>query len=229
MAVTGLNPYDLAKLLSGPCRVVYRAAPASFTFAPKRLADLMNQEHPYSLIDSWHDFGQTTPDGGQYGRAITTSGFQIDQATGDVATSVTDTTRTITATFAQLDSTLLQIMEQSASIDTIASASGEPAAKQVKFGTIDSLTNYAIALIGRRPKGQGADITEADGVVRGALVAAVLYNCEITGDSAAIQVARANLAACQLTFQAYPLSGTSQGQEHGFWEEETGPATITGS
>lgn len=219
MSVTGLNPYDLSNLLRGPCRVLYAPIAAEI---PANISKIIEPEGEYKPVGEWEDFGATTS-GAAYSRQFQTAGYAIEQATGNVDEEVTDAVRSISATFAEITPELLQIMEQAASIGTVAKAAGHSAEKQLKVGTIESLEPYRLAFIGRRPKGQGADVTQKDTVVRGALVAYVMYRGKLTGDQSAIQVARGQLSSASLTFQAYPESGQTAGQEHGLWMvEQTG-------
>jgi hypothetical protein len=209
--VIGLNPYDLSNLLSGPCRVLY--APLAQAI-PTKLKDILAVEGEYKPAGEWKNFGATSGPG-SYGRQFATSGLQIEQATGDVDQEVTDAVRTISAPFSEITPELLQIMEQSASVGTVAKAAGYSAEKQVKFGTVASLGSYRIAIISRRRVGLGADVTQKDAVMRGAMVASVLYRAKIVGDQASLQVARGQASSAQLTFQAYPDSTQTSGQEHG--------------
>ena len=81
MAVKGLNPYDLADLLKGPCRVLYAPFSAS---APEKLTDIIaTDEGKYDPVGEWLDFGATTQ-GTAYSRQFATAGYQIEQASGNV-------------------------------------------------------------------------------------------------------------------------------------------------
>jgi len=213
MAVTGLTPYDLSHLLRGPCRVLY--APLKQAI-PTKLKDIFKVEGEYEPAGEWKDFGATTS-GTSYNRQFQTAGYAIEQATGNVDEEVTDVVRAIQSTFSEITPELLQMMEQAASIGTVAKAAGYSAEKQVKTGTVESLEAYRVAFVARRPKGQGADVTEKGGTVRGALAAYCMYRGKLTGDQAALQVARGQLSSAALTFQAYPESGQASGQEHGIW------------
>lgn len=217
--VTGLNPYDLSKLLRGPCRVLY--APTKQAI-PGKISEIIEVEGEYKPKSEWKDFGSTTSAAG-YSRQFQTAGYTIEQATGNVDEEVTDAVRSIQGTFAEITPELLQMMEQAASIGTVAKAAGNVEEKQVKVGTVESIEAYRLAFIARRPKGLGADVTQKDATVRGALAAFVMYRGKIMGDQAALSVARGQLSSAQLAFQAYPESGKASGQEHGVWMlEQTG-------
>lgn len=212
-AVVGQTPYDLANLLKGPVRVLY--APLSWAI-PTKLKDIFAVEGEYKPVASVKDFGATAG-GGSYNRQFSTSGNQIDQATGDIDQEVTDVVRSIQAPFNEVTPELLQMMEGAQTIGTVAAAAGYSAEKQIKTGTVESLTAYRIIIVGRRAVGQGADVVQKDGVTRGALVAYCMYRGKIVGDQAALQLARGQLASANLGFQAYPEPGQKAGEEHGIW------------
>lgn len=227
MAVTGLNPYDLSKLLSGPCRVL-RGDPSSLSI-PADLLDIMAVEKAdsYAAARGWTDFGATT-EGTAYGRQIETSGYEIENTSGSVAESVTDVVRQVSVTMGEIEENALQILEQAPAVDDVAGNADRRPEKHVKFGSIDSLSRYRIAFLGRRPVGVGADVIEQDGTVRGAFVCGVLYTSSITADQAAIQLAKGQLASAPLTFKAFPEDGEEQGEETGLWIVEE-PGEIGGS
>ncbi len=227
MAVTGLNPYDLSKLLAGPCRVL-RALPGA-TDIPENLLDIIAVEKvdSYLAATGWTDFGATT-EGTAYGRAIETSGYEIENTTGTVAESVTDVVRTVAVTMGEIDGEALRIFEQASKVTMVEGTPDSRPEEHVKFGSIESLERQRIAFIGRRPVGVGADVIEQDGTVRGALVCGVLYTCSITGDQSAINLAKGQLSSAPLTFKAFPEDGQSQGEETGDWIAEV-PGEIGGS
>jgi hypothetical protein len=214
--VVGQNPYNLANLLKGPCRVLY--APLKQAI-PTKIKDIITPEGEYKPAGEWKDFGATTS-AAAYGRQFQTTGYQIEQATGDVEEDVTSVIRSIQGTFAEITPELLQMLEQAKTIGTVAKGSGYSAEKQVKVGTVESLESYRVAFLGRRSKGQGVDVTQKDGNVRGAFVVYCMYRGKLTGDQAALQLARGQLASAPLAFQAYPESGQAEGTEHGLWMVE---------
>lgn len=225
MAVKGLNPYDLSDLLKGPCRVL--RAPLD-TDVPTMISDIIGVDKGnYEPADGWLDFGATTQ-GTAYSRQFSESGTQIEQATGDVDSEITDVVRAVSASFAEISPELLQIFEQAANIDTVAAAKGHSAEKQVKFGTVESTEAYRIAFVGRRAKGQGSDVKESGGKVRGALVAGVLLRAKLTGDQASLALAKGQISSAGLTFQAFADSSQPEGEEHGLWMlEQAGTISAT--
>lgn len=224
---TGLNPYDLTKLLTGGARVLY--APTTVA-KPAKLTDVIVTDagsDQYLPATGWIDFGATTG-GAAYSRSIEETGYKIDQDTSDVISEVTGVVRGFAGTFNQVQPELLKIFEQAAAITTVAAGAHSSQEKQVKFGTIQTLDRYRIAVIGRKAKGIGADVTQSNGTVRGAFVMAVLYSCAISGDQAQVEMAPGSMAGLPLGFQGYPESGVAQGQEYGFWTEEQS-GTISAS
>lgn len=217
--VTGLNPFDLAKLLSGPCRVL-RSDPTTEPI-PTNITDIIaNQKaDEYAAAGGWIDLGALVS-GVPYTRQIETSGFEIENTNGTVAESVTDVVRMVQATMGEIDSEALRIFEQAAKVEEVAGNEDRRPERHVKFGSIESLERYRIAFVGRRPRGVGGDVIEPDGTVRGAFVCGLLYTCSITGDQTAIQLAKGQLSSAPLTFKAFPEGGEAQGEETGDWIEE---------
>jgi hypothetical protein len=219
----GLNTFTLGNLLKGPCNVLY--ADPAVVDAPANIADIFDPDGGgYELAEGWKQFGATTA-GTAYGRQFSTTGYVIEQATGNVDEEVTEVVRTVQATFGEVTPELLQMLEQATNLTTVAKAKGRSAEKQVRTGTVESLKNYLIAFVGRRLTGQGADVTESGGKVRGAFVVGGLNKAKITGDQVALQLARGQLASAALTLQAYIDDSQPEGEEHGFWFAEQ-PGTI---
>lgn len=219
----GLNTFNLNNLLKGPCSVLY--ADPTDVAAPANIADIFDPDGGgYALKEGWKVFGATTA-GTAYSRQFTTQGYQIEQATGNVDEDVTDVVRAVQLTAGEISAEVLQILEQAAEITTVAKAKGRSAEKQIRTGTVESLANYRVAFVGRRLVGKGADVTESGGKVRGAFAVGGLWTAKITGDQAAIQVARGQLAGAPLTLQAYIDDSQPEGEEHGFWFLEE-PGTI---
>lgn len=225
--VTGLTPYNLSKLLAGPCRALW--ADPSVTVVPENLLKIFAVEKvdSYAPAAGWSDFGALV-EGAAYGRSIETSAYEIENTTSSVAETITDVVRTISLNQGELDSAVLQEFEQAGKPTTVAGTSERRPEKHVKFGSIESLGRRRIAFTARRPVGVGSDVIEADGTVRGAIVCGVLYTCSISGDQSAISIAKGQLASAPLTFKAFPEGGQAQGEETGLWIEET-PGTIGAS
>lgn len=221
MPSTGITPYDLGNLLKGPTPFIY--ALASEVAVPATIADILDPDDPlHPLKEGWLHGGATTGPS-SYGRQFSTAGYAIEQATGNVDEDVTDTVRSITVPVGEITPELLQVLEQAPAIDTVAKAKGRSAEKQVRVGSIETLENYRVCFLGRRLKGKGSDVTMSGGKARGAFAVYCMYMAKITGDQAAIQVGRGQLASAPLTFQAYPDDTQEAGEEHGVWLlEESG-------
>jgi hypothetical protein len=225
--VKGLNPYDLSQLLAGPCRALW--ALPSETSIPTSLLDIFAVEKvdEYVPAEGWTDFGALV-EGAAYNRSIETSGYEIENTTGNVAESVTDVVRGVSLNRGELNADTLQDFEQAAAIEEVPAAAGRRPERHVKFGSIESLGRRRIAFVARRPVGVGADVIEQNGHVRGAIVCGVLYTCGLSGDSSAIQMAKGSLSSAPMTLKAFPEGGEAQGEETGLWIEET-PGEIGGS
>lgn len=219
-AVTGLNPYDLSKLLAGPCRALW--ADPTVTDLPDNLLDIIAVEKAdfYAPAAGYTDFGALV-EGAAYGRSIETTGYEIENTTGTVAESVTDVVRSVSINRGELTADALREFEQAAKVAEVAGGADHRPEKHVKFGSIEALGRKRIVFIARRPVGVGADVIEQDGTVRGAFVAGYLYTCSLSGDQSSISIAKGQLSSAPLTFKAFPEGGEAQGEETGRWIEET--------
>lgn len=224
---TGVLPFNLANLLGGAVRVLWAPIDEDLPTDP---SDIFDQTGPdYLPNGTWEDFGAAV-DGSEYGRAIESSGNEIEQSTSTVLEEITGTQRTFTTSIAEITPEHLAMIEETpeASIDDIAAAAGHSAFKKVPFGNISSQTRRRIAFVARRAKGAGADVTEPGGRVRGAFEVGVLYACTLTADSTSIAFAKGNLASAAVTFKAFPVEGLDSGEEVGAHFEEIA-GTIAGS
>jgi hypothetical protein len=224
--VTGLTPYDLSKLLAGPCRALWVPTTVAIPEDPTDIFAVEKADE-YAPVGEWTDFGALV-EGAAYNRSIETSGYEIENTTGTVAETVTDVVRSLSLNRGELTADALQEFEQAPEVEAVAGTAGSRPGKKVKFGSIESLGRKRIAFAAQRPTGVGADVIEQDGHVRGALVVACLYTCGLLGDQSAIGVAKGQLSSAPLGFKAFPEGGQPQGQEVGWWFEET-PGEIGAS
>jgi hypothetical protein len=217
-------PFDLTKLLSGRVRIVH--APISVA-VPTRIADIVGQVSPYTVVGDWEDGGST---GGpaQVSRNLQVAGFNIQQTTGTVLEEPSEVTRQISAPFAEITPELLAMFEESPGVDTITAAANKGAEKQVPFGSILELTNRRIALIGRLKKSQVL-VTEPGGATRGAMVAFIAHRVTLAADNAQISFGEGDLVQVPMTFTLLndPTIST-EGEEAGKWAIETA-STIASS
>ena len=94
---------------------------------------------------------------------------------------VTEITRTIEISFADLRPEHLKMIEQgSAAVETVAAAAGASAQKVVRFGSFTSLTRYRFAFIARRPLAAGA-VVESGSTERGRFFMGVAYQAQLCG------------------------------------------------
>lgn len=221
--MAGFFKYDLNKLFGGAVRVLY--APLSVT-KPDDLSDIIDLVSPYAVKTGWIDLGAT---GGpfQYSRNLTVAGWNIQQATAAAFEEPTDVTRSFSVPAAEVKPEILEILEESTGIDTIAAAALKSAQKAVPFGNIEDLTPYRVAFIGRRKKAQGLVTEGAGGLTRGALAGAVAFYATITADNAQISVAEGDMSTVPLNFSVKPdPAATVEGEESGIWLFEDAGQTI---
>ena len=129
--VTGAFPYDIDHLLGGRARVLF--APTTEPL-PGDISDLVDMTSPYAVNGSWEDLGATR-DAASYSRSIGTEGYEIQQATGLVLEEITEVSRQLQVSIAEIKPEHLQIIEEAASVGTIAAAAGVSAQKSVEFGS----------------------------------------------------------------------------------------------
>lgn len=219
MPTTGLNPYNLNKLLGGPARVLWAASTVA---RPTKLTDVIaTDDGIYAPKTGWNDFGATTGPF-NYGRQIDEAGYTIEQDTGEVIKEVTQTMRTAQVQIGEIKQAHLQILEEG-STASVSSGAHQSAESQVKFGSIFQLSRYRLAFIGRRAKGIGSDVTETanSSNVRGAFVGAFLYLVSIQAEQSQVTLGKGSLATVPITFESFPESSLTQGQEYGLWTEES--------
>src|SRR5262245_16558302 len=150
--VAGVFPYDLANLIGGAVRVLYRPYPASAPFTPVKPGDIFLQKSPYTVVGAWKDFG-ATKESSSYSRSLDKSGWEIQQVKGTVFEEVTDSTRQFTVSLAEIEKEALQIIEAATTTGTVTASTGNSAQDQVKFGNLPaSLPKYQIAMVAQRNK-----------------------------------------------------------------------------
>jgi hypothetical protein len=226
-------PFTKANMVGGPARCLFAPLLAPVPTGPK---DVVDQETPYTpksggsgdTAYAWTDFG-ATPEANaiEYSSNRTITDWRIQQQNAAVLSEVTQQTRTVKIPCAEITPQLLQIMENADEIGLVAAAAHTSAFDEVRFGSFVDLTPYRIAIVARRPK-QFAAVTESGGLVRGATVVQVLYQCTLTGNAETIQWQHATPTAIDLELQCYPEPTMSDNQEHGVhWVEHAG--TISGT
>jgi hypothetical protein len=215
--IPGAFPYDLDGLLGGRARVLY--APDSQAI-PVNIADVVDMTDPYPVNADWLDLGATR-ESASYSREIASSGYEIQQATGMVIEEITDVSRTMGVSIAEINPAHLQIIEEAAAVGTVAAAVGKSAQKQVKFGSFSDLTHYRMAFIAQRSRASGQVIEPAPGSkVRGRFVMLCLYNVTIAADSSEFEFDKGTLVHAPLTLTAFPEAGQDAGEEFGTWLTE---------
>jgi hypothetical protein len=164
--------------------------------------------------------------GSSYERGIEVAELKVEQDTGVVFTSITDVPRKLTVQIAEWDWDKAAIFEQG-EVDTVNAGSGRSPQKRVDFGNIESLVRYSVAMLGVREVGQGSDITDEDGDVRGEAFAVVLHSATLDAAAASFELQRGQLANIPLVFNALPHPDIDDSRAaRGCWLFENGPATI---
>lgn len=216
--VTGAFPYDIDNLLGGAVRVLY--APVA-TALPADISDVIAMTAPYAPATGWKDFG-ATKESFTYTRGFDTEGLEIQQVPGAILEDITDLSRTITVSVAELRDELLAMVEQGTIQTDVAAATGAGSQDIIRFGSFNSVTQYRVAWVSRRHQGSGT-VQEAAGpppVVRGRFFMGVGFRCQITADEIEFEGAKGELTGLGLTFKLFPEPGETYGQEYGFWASE---------
>lgn len=217
---------DIGNLIGSGGRGIL-ARTADIATAVAKLDDFINLTTLTPKTD-WVDLGAARKGQGRtYSRNMSTSDGQIEEDTGAVWTDVDDIPRQMTMQFAEITADNTQIIEDALDPVAIAAAAHRSPQTAVDFGTIESLTGYRLCLVGMRRAGQGQDITDEAGDVRGPLVAVCLHNVSISADNADYELQRGQIANIPLTFKAFPDAAIADGRKAvGRWLFEEGPATI---
>lgn len=200
-------PYDVNELASGPIRCLYapitQALPATFD-------DIVDISDPYDPATGWVDFGATAGPM-QVARNITTAAFNIQQTTTAVLERVSEVVRAVTVNIAELRPDIVAMLEEGVAAD-------KTGYSQVTFGNINDLTQYRMAFIGSRVKGQGTVTETAPSTkTRGRLFAYVAYRVQLQAENLQLGFAEGDLANGNVNFRLYPEAGEPEGEEHGLW------------
>lgn len=216
MALTGAPfPYDIDNLLGGAVRVLY--APTS-TAIPTSIDDVVSMVAPYAAQTGWTDLG-ATKESFTYSRSFDTSGYEIQQVSGNILEEITDITRTIEVSIAEFKPEHLQLIEGAPAITAVAAGANVGAQDVVAFGSFSSLTRYRFAFISRRATASGV-VTEPGGATRGRFFMGAAYSAQLSADSVDFEQAKGELTAVGVSFALFPESGEDSGAEYGAWFDE---------
>jgi len=213
--VTGAFPYDIDNLLGGAVRVLFAPVTAPL---PDDIADVIDMATPYAAKSPWKDFG-ATKEAFTYTRGFDTEGLEIQQVPGAILEDITDLSRTITVSVAELRPELLAMIEQGTVGTDVAATTASGAQSIVRFGAFNSITQYRIAWVSRRHQGSGT-VAESGSVTRGRFFMGVGYRCQITADEIEYEGAKGELLGLSLSFKLFPEPGQVFGQEYGLWASE---------
>lgn len=210
--VTGAFPYDVDNLLGGATRILY--APSTQAI-PVDISSVIDMTSPYAPKAGWLDFG-ATKESFSYSRGFDVEGWEIQQVAGAILEEVTDITRTLSLSAAELRKEVLQIMEEAPAPTAVASGANKSAQDKISFGAFTTTTKYRMAFISRRHTGSGL-VTEPGGATRGRFVMGAGYNVQATADEIELEQNKGELSAVGLTFKLFPEPGQTSTTSHGAW------------
>lgn len=212
-----LFPWDDQELLAGRTRVL--RAPMTEPI-PTGIHSIIDMESPYDPVGTWEDFGAAR-EGASYSRGIESSGYEIQQVSGEIFEEITQVNRSVAFSIAEMKPEHFQIIEEGTDPTAVAAAAGRSAQTAVKFGSITDLTRYRIAFIAQRLKPSGLVIESGVGALeRGRLVCGVLLSASISADATEIPLEKGALVHAPVTFNGFPIPGQPDGEETGIWLTE---------
>ena len=214
--VKGAFPFDLSNLLGGRVRVLISKINTEPVTVPAQLKDIIKLESPYEAQTKWTDVGAAR-DSASYSRGFSSEGWSIQQVNASVLEDITDVTRSVTLSIAEVRTDLLELIEQSPGAETIVKGVGANAQKGIPFGNFSDLTRYRVAFIAQRKKKSGIVKEKTGSRERGQFVGMSNNEANITADETSIEFDKGALSAVQLTFTAYPAEGQEEGEEYGRW------------
>ena len=217
-AVQGPRPYNIDHLLGGAARILVSDDDTALPALPTALEDVIDNIFPYAPVTGYVDFG-ATKEGASYSREISSEGYEIQQATGNVLEEITEVARTLTVSIAEFRKEHFKIMEESAAVETVAESATSAPQDIVKFGGITDLTHRRMVAVGMRSKQSGV-VKESATRSRGRFLALVLYDVALAAESTEVPLEKGSLAEMPIAFKSFPVGGEEAGQEHGFWLDE---------
>jgi len=220
MALTGAPfPYDITNLLGGAVRILYGpAAGATPVAVPADMSEVFDMEEPYAAVAPWVDLG-ATKESFTYNRGFDTSGYEIQQVAGNVIEEITDITRSIEISFADLRPEHLRMIENAPAVDDVVAVAGASAQKRIGFGSFSSPVQYRFAFVSMRPRQAGV-VTETTDKERGRFFMGVAYLAQVAADEISFEQAKGELTAAGVTFTMFPEAGQASGEEYGAWYDE---------
>jgi hypothetical protein len=214
--VKGAFPYDLDHLLGGRARVLIAKITSTPPAVPVKINDIIKLESPYEPLTGWTDIGAAR-DSASYNRGFSSEGWEVQQVNSRVLEDITDTSRSLSLSIAEVRSDLLELIEQSPGAETIAAVAGATPQKAVPVGNITDLTRYRVAFIAQRKKKSGIVKEKTGGRERGRFVAITINEATISADETGIEFDKGALSHVPLNFTAFPTPGEEEGEEFGRW------------
>jgi hypothetical protein len=209
-----LKPWDITKLAVGPVRVLL--APTSEA-VPTSLQDVIDLVSPYDPAGDWFDLGAAR-ESSTYTRGMDEEGLQIQQESGDIMTEITDISRSLKLSIAEIAPENIGIIENSVVTEAVAAAANTSAQTAVPIGSFSDLENYRAAMIAVRKKQSGV-VTEpgAGALERGRLVAVVLNRVTLAAEDADLEWDKGQLTQAGLTLNSFPEPGSDDAESYGRW------------
>lgn len=196
-------------------------APVATSDPVEVLSDIIDRDS-LRPIAPWIYVGSSREgQGSTFEENVTTTELRVDQFTAVVFENITEVVDTLTLQWAELTPEKIRMLLEADSVDVV----GDEWA--VHGDAFTSRTHYRVALLGRREPGNGRDITNSGGQVRGELFGAVLQNATVSAGQWQVELQRGQMANISVPYKGYPDSET--GKVNAF-VGETGPAvTAAGS
>jgi hypothetical protein len=196
-----LRPFDIFSVATiGAPRVLI--ANYDDVDAPEGIHSVIDMVYPYAPVDSWENGGAAVSQRG-YTRGLSSEGIDIQEQTGNLFEDITETTRTVSLPFAEINPFLESIIENSPAIDDIDAAPGVSEQSVVALQSISTLRRYRIAIIGVRRTESGVVVEPPDARQRGRFVGRLLNLCTLSADDTEQTMEKGSLAERVVAFTAF--------------------------
>lgn len=215
----GRTPYDEAGALTGPARVLYADTAQAVPTSPWDVVPpVASAGGEYAALTAWKDFGLAA-DAPQYAHDKDSDGLDYEQPSGSLFEEITDINRSFKAQVGHIDELTMGIIENSASVTTLAAAAGKSAVKKLDIGSYASFKQWRIVMISFRPTGSGVVTEPAPSPVgtRPPAVALILPRVILAAEASELSPERGSPANIEVTFNVIPETTLASGKEHGFW------------
>lgn len=209
--------YDKTEALTGPARWLY--APIGTT-RPTKIESVISlfadEDGFYQPVSPWLDVGLAA-DAPSYSPGFTVAGIEYEQPRGNLFEKVDQINREFTINFAEIRAGLIQIVENAPDPTVSAAAAGISEQEILDVGSFDQATHYRFAVIMQRPI-EAAKVIEGTSLVeRGAIVAKLIYDGAMTGDSSDWKMGKKDAVSATPKFKEFPEAGLASDVAYGRW------------